>query len=167
MKDHRLFLEAAGEVAGRYGKAEFVLLGAGVEESNRELIERVPEAVRNRFHFLGEQAGAAAMIAQMDVMCLSSAWGEAFPNVLGEAMASGVPCVATDVGDCRNLVGEAGRVVAPKDKEALARGLEELLAMGPEARRDLGERGRARVANEFSLDAVVGRYAHLYQELAQ
>jgi glycosyltransferase involved in cell wall biosynthesis len=101
----------------------------------------------------------------MDVFCLSSGWGEGFPNVLGEAMACGVPCVATDVGDSAHVLGDTGRVVPPRDPEALAAAWKSLLAIPRGVRQTLGERGRQRVIEHFSLEAVVHQYEELYQGL--
>jgi glycosyltransferase involved in cell wall biosynthesis len=91
---------------------------------------------------------------------------EAFPNVLGEAMACGVPCVTTDVGDAARIVAGLGRVVPARDPARLAAALGEVLGLTDEERRDLGGRGRERIAAEYSLAAVLGRYADLYENLA-
>jgi glycosyltransferase involved in cell wall biosynthesis len=99
-------------------------------------------------------------------MATLSSFGEGWPNVVGEAMACGVPCVVTDVGDACAIVGETGRVVPPADPEALARAWAELLAFPEEQRRALGAAARERIAAYFSLEQVVERYQALWEELA-
>ena len=98
----------------------------------------------------------------LDVATLCSAAGEAFPLVVGEAMACGVPCVVTDLGDCSYLVAETGRVVPPRDSEALAAAWEEMVLLGPDGRHRLGREARRRIEREFSLRRVAAEYAALY-----
>ena len=93
--------------------------------------------------------------AALDLLASSSAFGEGFSNVIGEAMAAGVPCTATDVGDSGRIVGDAGRVVPPNDPAALAGALGELLDLSPETRAALGERARRRIEEQFSVEALV------------
>jgi glycosyltransferase involved in cell wall biosynthesis len=81
-------------------------------------------------------------------------------------MACGVPCVATDVGDCALMIGAAGRIVPPADPAAMAAAWGEVLAMTPAARRGLGLAARRRVVEHFELGAVTGRYEDLYERLA-
>jgi glycosyltransferase involved in cell wall biosynthesis len=78
-------------------------------------------------------------------------------------MASGVPCVTTDIGDSAWIVGRAGIVVPPRDPEALADALGRLVALGCEGRRQLGVAARARVLEHFEVDDIVGRYQGLYE----
>ena len=104
-------------------------------------------------------------MAALDVLASSSSYGEAFPNVLGEAMASGVPCAVTDVGDSAYIVGDTGRVVSSGDMEGLAHAIGSLLEMPAEALRILGARARARVAEHFEIGKIVRRYEAFYQEL--
>jgi len=99
MKDHPAFLRAAVGLALRYPETHFVLSGRDVFLENKTLEPLVPGQVRDRFHLLGERGDISEIMNAMDIFCLSSAWGEGFPNVIGEAMATGLPCVATDVGD--------------------------------------------------------------------
>ena len=73
-------------------------------------------------------------------------------------MACAVPCVVTDVGDSALIVGDAGRVVAAKDPEALAAAINELLQASPEFREELGKKARLRVKNYYSLESVVKKY---------
>jgi glycosyltransferase involved in cell wall biosynthesis len=101
----------------------------------------------------------------LDIGTLSSSYGEAFPLVIGEAMACGIPCVVTDVGDCGYLVGDTGRVVPSRDPVALARAWDELIDLGPSGRVRLGQAARARIEALFSLPHVVAEYRALYCRL--
>jgi glycosyltransferase involved in cell wall biosynthesis len=123
-----------------------------------------PELSSPNVHLLGERTDLAAVNSSFDIATLSSL-GEGFPNVIAEAMACEVPCVSTDVGDARWIIGETGRIVPPRDPEALAAAWADVIAMGSERRRELGIRARARVAAKFSLDRAVARYEALYCEV--
>ena len=166
MKDHAGFLRAAVEVARHSPAARFLLVGREVTPENPALAGIVPPHLLSRFVFTGERRDVARLMQAMDVVCLSSAWGEAFPNVLGEAMACAMPCVATDVGDSAFILGETGRVVPPLDNAALVRALIGTLEQSPEQRRALGREARQRIKALFSLDTIVSRYAQLYEDLA-
>jgi glycosyltransferase involved in cell wall biosynthesis len=164
MKDHAGFFAAAAAVARSRPDAHFVLAGTGVEAGNARIASLVREAgLGERVRLLGEVREMEQLLPAFDVAVLSSAWGEAFPNVLGEAMACGVPCVSTDVGDAAAIVGEAGRIVPRADSGRLAAAIVEVLGLGAEGRRALGQAGRRRVEEKFSLAAVAARYAALYR----
>ncbi len=81
-------------------------------------------------------------------------------------MACGVPCAVTDVGDSADLVGDTGRVVMPRDPGALAGAIGELLELGEDGRRALGQLARARIEEKFSIQSVAARYQALYREIA-
>ncbi len=165
MKDHPVFLRAAVDLALRYKQVYFLLSGLGVSLDNKVLAQLIPDQVRDRFHLLGERSDVPELMSAMDVFCLSSAWGEGFPNVLGEAMATGVPCVLTDVGDSAIVIGDTGVVVPPQDENALAAGIESLLTMPLEERRTLGASARVRIDANYTLGAVVEQYVALYEKL--
>ena len=93
--------------------------------------------------------------------------GEGFPNVVGEAMACGVPCVVTDVGDSARLVGRTGFVVSPRDPAAVATAVAKLIDMGRNARGRLGHEARDRIVKDFSLAACSARYAALYDAVLE
>ena len=167
MKDHGNLLRAAA-ILKRLG-LEFTLLiiGQRANEENAELMRLIGEAdVGDCVRLLGERHDMPDIFAGLDGLVVSSAWGEAFPIVLGEAMASGVPCVTTDVGDSGYIVGDAGTVVPPRDAEALADAVADLLAKDIDERRALGARARARIEDNFALADVANRYYEIYQELA-
>lgn len=117
------------------------------------------------FHLLGPRTDIPRLTAALDIATLSSRSGEGFPNVVGEAMACGVPCVVTDVGDSGYIVGDTGIVVLPRAPVALQAGWERLLALSPEDRAQLGEQARLRVQTEFSLDTIVTRYEQFFKEM--
>lgn len=164
MKDHPAFLHAAVDIALRYPEAHFLLSGRGVSMDEKALERLIPPQVRDRFHLLGERSDVSDLMSAMDIFCQSS-WSEAFPNVLGEAMATEVPCVATDVGDSAIVIGDTGVMVPPRDHEALAVGIENLLLKTLEERRALGASARARIGTNYTLEAIVGQYAAMYEKL--
>jgi glycosyltransferase involved in cell wall biosynthesis len=115
-KDHRNFVQAAALLHTQRPRTHFVLCGDGTSSENRELLEWIDTAgLRGVFHLLGERRDVPRVMAALDIVSLSSRSGEGFPNVLGEAMACGVPCVATDVGDSAYIVGDTGRIVPPRN----------------------------------------------------
>jgi len=166
MKDHANLVRAAGLLRERGRDVHLVLIGSGVDAANRELGELVAAlGLETRVSPLGERGDVPALVAGLDLVALSSAWGEGFPNVLGEAMASGVPCVATDVGDCTWVVGPHGIIVPPRQSEALAIALGRLIDLGSDARRQLGLGGRARIVQHFSIHEVVRQYESLHLQI--
>lgn len=164
MKDHAGFLRAAVQVARVMPHTRFLVIGREVSPDNPALTGIVPAAISERFLFTGERRDVGRLLQAMDVLC-SSSWSEAFPNVLGEAMACGVPCVATDVGDSADILGNAGIITAPSDSDALAEGLLAMLDKNTVDRERLGQDARERVAQHYSLPCIVQRYAELYEEL--
>lgn len=165
-KNHAIFFAAAGLLHRRRPDVHFLLAGRGVDSANREIARWVQEAGTGAVtHLLGERHDIPRIMAALDIASLSS-WSEAFPNVLAEAMACGVPCVSTDVGDAAVIVGDTGRIVPKNDPVALARAWEELLSLHFWQRRSLGERARRRIAEHFEIGLIAERYAALYRELA-
>ncbi|MCG8545864.1 MAG: glycosyltransferase, partial [Alphaproteobacteria bacterium] len=158
MKDHRTFAAAAETLLGRRPNLRFVLAGDGIVPENDRLsaLLRDPELSR-RVLLLGERADVPAIMAGIDVLCLSSAFGEGFSNVLGEAMASGAPCAATDVGDAKEIIGDTGEVVAPRDPVALAGGVDRLLGRLAQAPDAVRSAARERIVENFSVDRLVVR----------
>jgi len=166
-KDHATFLRAAGLLAKRNPEVRFLLAGGGVEEREPALAALLGETgTGQRAFLLGHRDDVPRLTAALDIGT-SSSIGEGFANAVGEAMAAGLPMVVTDVGDSRVIVGDTGIVVPPGNPEALADGWAKLLELSPEERARRGAAARARVAAEWSLDSIVGRYEGLYRRLAE
>jgi glycosyltransferase involved in cell wall biosynthesis len=102
------------------------------------------------------------MYPAFDVLGLSSAWGEAFPNVVGEAMACGIPCVATDVGDTRQIIGNTGYVVSPSRPDEFATKLLHVLRVEKADRTTLGDLARQRIEELYSLDRIGDSYRSVF-----
>ena len=166
MKDHRGFLAAAAMASRREPRLRFVLVGHGLDVSNSELSAWiVEEGLSGQVHLLGERDDMPRITAGLDVACLASAWGEGFPNVLGEAMACAVPCITTEIGDSAWVVGNTGKVVSARSPQAMAEAMLALEALGAEGREALGARARQRVLENFSLDAVAQQYRAYYDQI--
>lgn len=166
-KDHANFIAAAAAVSRRMPEAHFILVGKDVDEGNPGLTEAIGRAgLGGRIRLLGHREDIPRLTAALDVAC-SSSCGEGFPNAIGEAMASGVPCVVTDVGDSGSLVGNTGRVVPSGSPVILADSILELLAMEPGGREELGRAARKRILDNFDLNAVAKKYFELYETVRQ
>lgn len=113
---------------------------------------------------LGQRTDVKELMRGFDLLCLSSRV-EGFPNVIGEAMATGVPCVTTDVGDARDIVGETGWVAPTRDSTQLAISLDRALSSTPQALHQRGVHARERIVDNFSITPIVERYVALYTSL--
>ncbi|MHB1566956.1 MAG: glycosyltransferase [Acidiferrobacter sp.] len=165
MKDHHTFLEAARLVIAQRPELQVLMIGRGIDADNDSLRQQCDAlGLSAHVRLLGERADVSRFMKAVDVCVLSSAWGEAFPNVLGEAMACGIPCVATSIGSSAEIIGDTGVVVPPRDPQALADGMLSVIA-GPA--RALGERARLRIVDQFAIEGVAQRYADLYRSLRE
>jgi len=161
-KDHANLIRAAGLLAKRAERARFLLVGRDMVGTNQKLTELIHQTgYADRFALLGERDDVVACLSAMDVFCQPSR-SEAFPTALGEAMAIGLPCVATEVGDTALLLGDAGVLVPKEDAAALAAALERILTLTEEQRQELGARARQRVAENFSMAHFKRRYEDIY-----
>jgi glycosyltransferase involved in cell wall biosynthesis len=166
MKDHETFLRAAALITKRTPEVRFVLVGRDVDGRNQTLVRTIAALGLDKVvSLLGERTDVPRIMASLDLFSLSSAFGEGSPNVVGEAMACGVPCVVTDVGDAARIVGETGTVVPPRSPAALADAWSALLALGAGERARLGGAARRRIEADFALPDIVARYESLYEEL--
>lgn len=164
MKDHANFIRASALLIKKHQNVHFLMIGKGVDYDNLVLTQLIHElAIEHQISLLGERTDISRLVSSLDILTSSSAYGESFPLVIGEAMACGVPCVVTDVGDSAWIVGVTGYVVPPRDPQSLANAWNDLIEMGAERQADLGKAARERIATEFSLDSVVNQYELLYE----
>ena len=143
--------------------AHLILTGEGMDRPTGRLAELLKALPSDRVTLRGHDGSLADLLQGLDLLALSSAWGEGFPNILGEAMACGIACIATDVGDSGWVLGDTGIIVPPRDAAALADGIVSLDRMGSDGRRQLGAAARARVKERFSMSRIAGMYSDLYR----
>lgn len=162
MKGHHFFFAAAQLLRDRSWR--FVCIGMGSDQLSqvRALAERF--GVDGRVIFAGPRTNMSACFSALDIACQASPFGEGFPNAVAEAMACGVPCVVTDIGDSRAIVGQLGVAVPPGDAVALADGLTALrkrIEAGAVSTVDL----RRSIADRFSAAKVAMATAEALQSL--
>lgn len=163
VKDFGSFIRAARLIHASAPNTRFVMIGKGVDASNRQLTGWIAATgISDRFALLGERHDALHCLAAMDVFCLASL-SEGFPNVVGEAMGIGVPCVVTNVGDSARLVGDTGVIVQLQDPEALAEAVLRLIALPSEVRSALGQAARQRIKDHYTVAAAQAQFVRLYR----
>ncbi len=164
-KNHRLMMRALVPVAEVCPSIRLLLAGrdSGIGGALRDYSRAL--GVEEKVVFLGEWKDIPAVLSVMDISVLTSR-EEGFSNAILESMAAGLPVVATAVGGSQEAVvdGETGFLVPSDDHEAVAEKVK-LLLFDPEKRRVMGERGRARVREHFSLEKMVDETEKLYVEL--
>ena len=167
MKDHPTFFHAANLLLENHPSVHFVLAGQDITAHNPELYRLIGDhRYSGQFHLLGQRLDIPQVLNALDI-ATSSSLSEGLPNTIGEAMATGIPCVVTDVGDSRVLTGDAGHVVPKNNPEVLARVWQRLIDAGPDHIRLLGSRARKRIQENNSLDFSVRHYEKLYSELIE
>jgi glycosyltransferase involved in cell wall biosynthesis len=165
-KGHRFFIDAACRIAHSMDEVHFVLVGDGPLRHEIEL-QAKQAGIKNRVHLLGDRLDAARLSAGFDVAVLASL-REGFPNAILEAMAAGVPVVATAVGGVTELIqdGTTGYLVRSGDSEALAQRITFALRNGS-TRSRIAALGRKFVMDSFGMEKMVGAVENLYDELIE
>lgn len=166
IKGHQFFIEAAKRVSKQVPNTEFALVGDG---GLRQRFEKLSAelGINQKVHFLGEKNDIPVILSNINVSVLCST-NEGFSNVILESMAAGKPVVATRVGGTPEMVadGITGYLVPPADSESLAKAITNLL-QDPQKARAMGEEGRKKVQEKFTVETMTEEYEKLYQELVQ
>ncbi len=155
-KDHGTFLRAAGIAALEHADLRFVCVGDGPTAARPRLEAQARMlGLADRVVWAGFRQNMPAVYGALDVFTLSSSFGEGFPNVVGEAMACGLPCVVTDVGDAALILGDLGWVVPPRSPRALADAW--LAALAQEPHPEIRLRRRRRIEENYNLERMIDR----------
>ena len=150
MKDHETFLQAAVLLLPLRKRVRFVCVGDGQAEYRKTLHDRARAlGLSDRILWVGMRLNVVEVYSALDLLVNCSS-GEGFSNVIGEAMACGIPCVVTDVGDSGLVIGSLGKLVPPRDPIALKDGIEGLLDRRPPSKEI-----RRRIVNLFSLETLI------------
>lgn len=163
VKDHPTLLAAAQRVVDRNPDVCFVLCGELVDASN-PAIRKLAEPLGKSVQLLGKRNDVPRLLNAFDI-AVSSSTDEALSLAVGEAMATGVPVVATDCGDSRELIGDTGRIVPVRAPEALAGALLEMATLDEGERAELGRAARGRIVARYSLPKMVESYSKLWASM--
>ena len=159
-KDYPNLLAAISHVSLKCRNVKLAIVGDGPQLN--ELKEYANSlGLNNKVDFLGIRTDIPSLMSAADVFTLSSAW-EGFGLVVAEAMACNRVVVATDCGGVKEVVGDAGFLVPPKDSRKLAATLELALNLSDDERLKIGAKARQRVIKHYSLPAAVQKWMHLY-----
>lgn len=167
VKGYPVFAKAAAELLRHLPTTRFVLAGTGLEPGNQDLMALLErEGLANATILLGPQQDVPGVMNGLDLLA-SCSTTEGFPNVIGEAMACGVPVVATDAGDSALIVDHADRIVSIGDAEGMAAAGKKILALPLEARQALRERVRHQIVSRYDIRVVARLYEQLYRDVVQ
>ena len=163
-KNHAAFLRAAASLVAEKNDVRFVCVGGGPETYRAALVRDASDlGLDGHLIWAGDRLDMPRVYSALDVLVSSSSW-EGFPNVVAEAMACGVPCVVTDAGDSRLVVGETGWICRTEDGDDLAQALKSAIAQRGSLR-GRGERARERIVGEFSIERLVRTTSERFVEL--
>ncbi|WP_018867260.1 MULTISPECIES: glycosyltransferase [unclassified Thioalkalivibrio] len=163
MKNHVGLVAALAHLVRAGMDVHCVMVGTRVSADDHPLTQAIRQHGMNRhITLLPSTPEPEALYPGLDLLVLPSRWGEGFPNVVGEAMACGVPAVVTDIGDAATVVGETGFVSASPEPADLAAAIGQAADQGRERLRELGGAARERMQAHYALDAVSARYQDLF-----
>lgn len=161
VKNHMGLLSVFHKIKSQTSSAiALVLCGQDINLDNDQLIKEIERLKLKKDCFLLGSIDTPKIMPAFDVY-LSTSWGEGFPNVIGEAMACGVPCVATDVGDCKHIVAEFGAIANSGNYDMLAKHCIEKLTTSDEEKASI----RQHIIDHYSIENIVRQYENLYADL--
>ena len=162
IKGQDIFIKATGLVLRRYPKVKFLMVGQGLTDENKLLVSFIRQHSNQKNFILGgERSDVIDIYKLMDIFCLPSR-GEGFPNVLGEAMISGIPCISSNVGDVLKLGGKDVLISKVGDFDDLAQNIIKLLELSHIQRKNIGKSLQKRIIKDYSSDKMVSEYKKLY-----
>lgn len=167
MKDHAAFARVIAALVSRGMDVQGIVIGAD-QPDGPAVAAAAEEGISERLTALPARNDIAALVPGLDLYLLSSAWGEALPLAVAEAMAAGVPAVVTDVGDCRWLVDEGcGALAPPRDIAAMADAAQGILSLPAQPRQALGQRCRERIIRLMSPEPYISAHDTAYRATLQ
>jgi glycosyltransferase involved in cell wall biosynthesis len=164
-KNHLGYLECIKILNTKFDNLAYIFVGKSVNTTNFEITNLVEEYnLSKSIYLLGERSDIEFIMPALDILVSPSIYGEAFPNVIGEAMSCGVPCVVTDVGDSSAIVGSTGYVVSPDDNDSLSSAISNMLNLSRRDYNRLSKDARMRIKTNFDISCISKRYMKLYSK---
>lgn len=164
LKGYDVFVEAAGIMLEQCQRPViFLMIGRNVTNNNSDLRALIESKGRGaKFRLMGERKDISNIMYALDVYCLSSK-SEGFPNVVAEAMLMQTPCVVTDVGDAKRIVGSLGKVVPSNNASELANALLEMERLDTHELRKIGRASREKILETYNIEVIAQQYSRLYE----
>ncbi len=167
-KDLATFVKAAKLLSKKVDNLYFLCIG-GNSPRYKDYADGLKLLCRNEgideiVQWLGDRDDINKLLSGIDIFSLTSSYGEGFPNVIAEAMACNTPCVVTNCGDSKIIVGDIGKIVPVRDPKALFQAWLALIALTKEERERLGAMSRARITSLFSVDRMVEKTLYAIYE---
>ena len=165
-KDHTLLITAISELTRKTHNLELVLAGGtGVDLNNNSLVFQLADSgILDSTTLMGNIETPDEFYDSIDIFCLISK-SEGFPTVVGEAMAKGLPCIVSDIGDARILLDDKTQLVAPENLNELLAAIEHFMRLSVDERSTIGIKNKQRIDRHFSLNRMVRRYKDLYSDV--
>lgn len=162
VKGHKELLESVNILRKSYDDFVVIMCGTGIDSNNNELRQIIKQYnLDEKVYLLGRRDDIPDLMSAVDIYVSPSSI-EGFSNVIGEAMSCETPCIVTDVGDSKLIVGDTGVVVQDNKPTNLAEGIEKLLNLSQEELRILGKKARQRIINNYDIKGIVKKYEELY-----
>ena len=165
MKNIPMIFIALKEILKANENVLFLIAGENTGQENPALNDFYEQLPPNQVISLGIRHDVPNIMKCLDLLCLTSSWGEGFPNVIGEAMSSGVPCISTDVGDSALVIGDTGWVIQPGDAEALRSAIKLAIGESKASHQNRSLSSSQRILDNYQLKAVVQRYFEIYSTI--
>jgi len=162
MKNIELLFEVMESVLSENTNLIFLVVGKNTERENLELKSFYDKLPPQQVVSLGVRVDIPAVVQCIDLLCLTSAWGEGFPNVIGEAMATGIPCVATDIGDSALVIGETGWIIPPNNAEILANCINLALTESNSVHNSRSVAAKKIISDNYDITHIVESYNNVY-----
>jgi glycosyltransferase involved in cell wall biosynthesis len=162
MKNIGLLFEVMESVLSENTNSIFLVVGENTDRENLKLKSFYDRLPPQQIVSLGVRVDIPAVVQCIDLLCLTSAWGEGFPNVIGEAMATGIPCVATDIGDSALVIGETGWIIPPNNVELLANCINVALSESTSAHNSRSVASKKVISENYNITHIVDNYNNVY-----
>ena len=166
IKNHHGLIEAFALFLRERPGAYLILAGQGVDDNNAEITEATDKhGIGDNVLLMGERKDIPDLLNALDAY-VSASMGEAFPNVIGEAMSCGIPCIATAVGDTAAIIKDTGLLVPSGSSHSLAEALGRFALIPNDERVSLGKKARQRILENYQQKEYAALHEELYRRLA-
>ena len=156
------FILTANIALKKFSNWKFVLMGRDLTYENNELVNQLKKyKILKNFRLLGERQDVNKILCSFDILSLTSS-SEGFPNVIGEAMSCGVPCVSTDVGDCKLIIDETGIISKNHKPQHIFNDWLSIYKMLKNDSSKLKKSARARIKKYYEINFIIKQYEKLF-----